>query len=69
MDFTLVPAEELERDIYSTGFYKAKARNIQLCCSQLIERFGGEIPQTMEELQKNRKNNFHARKPRATKAS
>lgn len=50
LDFTLVPAEELERDIYSTGFYKAKARNIQLCCSQLIERFEGEIPQTMEEL-------------------
>jgi endonuclease-3 len=49
-DFTLVPAEELERDIYSTGFYKAKARNIQLCCSQLINRFGGEIPRTMEEL-------------------
>ncbi len=50
LDFTRVPAEELERDIYSTGFYKAKARNIQLCCSQLIERFEGEIPQTMEEL-------------------
>lgn len=50
LDFTLVPAEELERDIYSTGFYKAKARNIQLCCTQLIERFGGEIPQTMDEL-------------------
>lgn len=50
LDFTLVPIEELEHDIYSTGFYKAKARNIQMCCSQLIERFGGEIPQTMEEL-------------------
>jgi endonuclease-3 len=42
--------EQLEGMIRSTGFYRAKARNIQLCCRQLLERHGGEIPSTMEEL-------------------
>ncbi len=50
VEFATIPIEELERDIYSTGFYKAKAKNIQACCRQLIDRFNGEIPQTMDEL-------------------
>lgn len=49
-EFADVAIEELERDIYSTGFYKAKAKNIQACCRQLIERFDSVIPQTMDEL-------------------
>ena len=49
-EFASIPIEELEKDIYSTGFYKAKAKNIQSCCRQLIDRFQGEIPQTMDEL-------------------
>lgn len=49
-EFASIPIEELEKDIYSTGFYKAKAKNIQACCRQLIDRFQGEIPQTMDEL-------------------
>jgi endonuclease-3 len=42
--------EELENLIRSTGFFRAKARNIQLCARQLVERHGGEVPSTMEEL-------------------
>jgi endonuclease-3 len=49
-DYTLVPVEELEHDVFSTGFYKAKARNVQSCCTALVERFGGEVPRTLEEL-------------------
>ena len=41
---------EIEQIIRSTGFFRAKARNIQLCCRQLLERHGGEVPSTMEEL-------------------
>lgn len=41
---------ELEKLIRPTGFFRAKARNIQLCCRQLVERHGGEVPSTMEEL-------------------
>jgi endonuclease-3 len=42
--------EELENLIRPTGFYRAKARNIQTCCRQLLERHGGKVPATMEEL-------------------
>ncbi len=49
-DYLRVPIEELERDIYPTGYYKAKARAIRGCCQALLERFGGEVPQTLEEL-------------------
>jgi len=49
-DYLRVPLEELERDIYPTGYYKAKARNIRACCQALLERFGGRVPQTIEEL-------------------
>ena len=41
---------ELERLIQSTGFYRNKARNIQLCCRDLVEKHGGQVPSTMEEL-------------------
>lgn len=49
-DYFAIPQEELEKDIFSTGFYKAKARNIQLCCRLLVEKFGGEVPNTRDKL-------------------
>jgi len=49
-DYVNVPLEELEVDIKSTGFYRNKAKNIQLCCQQLMERFGGLVPTTLDEL-------------------
>lgn len=42
--------EELERDIHSTGFYHNKAKNIIACCQELRERFGGEVPGSIEDL-------------------
>jgi len=48
--FAKVSQEELEREIRSTGFYRNKAKNIRLCCQQLVQRFGGRVPDTMEEL-------------------
>ena len=48
--FVAVPQKELEKDIYSTGFFRNKAKNIQAACSRLIEEFGGEVPRTMDEL-------------------
>lgn len=41
---------ELEKDIHSTGFYRNKAKNIIACCKDLMEKFGGEVPRTLEEL-------------------
>jgi endonuclease-3 len=51
-DYLLVEAEELEQDIFSTGFYKAKAKNIRGACRMIIDDFGGKVPQTMEDLLK-----------------
>ena len=48
--FAKADVGELEDMIRSTGFFRAKARNIIDCAGMLLEKFGGEIPQTMEEL-------------------
>src|SRR4051812_1959419 len=42
--------EELEKDIQSTGFYRNKAKSIRGMAASLLEKHGGEVPQTMEEL-------------------
>ena len=49
-DYARAPLSELEQAIRSTGFYRNKARNIQACCRALVERHGGQVPRTMEEL-------------------
>ena len=41
---------EVEAVIRSTGFFRAKAKNIRGCCQALMERHGGEVPRTLEEL-------------------
>jgi endonuclease-3 len=49
-DFADAPRAELEQFIKSAGFFRSKAKNIQNCCRKLVERHGGEVPRTMEEL-------------------
>lgn len=49
-DFCNAPLAELEQDVRSTGFFRNKARSIHGACCLIIERFGGEVPQTLEEL-------------------
>ncbi|OLD35950.1 MAG: endonuclease III [Armatimonadetes bacterium 13_1_40CM_3_65_7] len=49
-EFANAGREELERAIHSTGFFRAKARAIQNASRMLLERYGGEIPRTLEEL-------------------
>ena len=49
-DYALVPQEELEKDIQSTGFFRNKAKNIKAMAASLIEQHGGTVPQTMDEL-------------------
>ena len=49
-DYVNVPRPELEQDIKSCGFYRAKAKAIQGLCAMLIEKHGGKVPQTMAEL-------------------
>ena len=49
-DFANAPLAELEQAVRTTGFYRSKAKNIKACCAALVEKFGGEVPRTMEEL-------------------
>jgi len=49
-DYANADIKEIEQDIHSTGFYHNKAKNLQGCCRLLVEKFGGQVPKTMEEL-------------------
>jgi len=42
--------EDLEEIIRSTGFFKNKAKNLKNCAQALVDKHGGKVPQTMEEL-------------------
>src|SRR4051812_37247315 len=49
-DYAAAPPEELERGIQSTGFYRNKARSLRAMAAALLERHGGQVPRTMDEL-------------------
>ncbi|MBW2031100.1 MAG: endonuclease III [Deltaproteobacteria bacterium] len=49
-DYMKAPISELEKEIRSTGFYKNKAKSIKGCCMELINRYGGRVPDNMEDL-------------------
>jgi endonuclease-3 len=49
-DYANSDLKELEKDIRSTGFYRNKARNIKNCCRMLAEKFGSQVPRTMQEM-------------------
>lgn len=51
-DYIAVPLEELQQDIRSIGLYRTKAKNIQKLCHVLIDKHGGKVPETKEELMK-----------------
>ena len=45
-----LPVETIERLIYPVSFYRHKARYVKEACRQLLTRFGGRVPQNMDEL-------------------
>ena len=49
-DYVALPQEQLEEIIRTTGFFRAKAKNIKACCADLVGKHGGEVPKTMDEL-------------------
>jgi endonuclease III len=49
-DYLAVPPEELERDIFATGFYRQKTRWLRATMRMLIEEFDGQVPRRMEDL-------------------
>lgn len=51
-DFIRISPEELEKEIYSTGFYRNKAKNIIGACKIIASEYNSKVPDTMEELLK-----------------
>jgi endonuclease-3 len=49
-DFANADYDELCEDIRSAGFYRSKAKNIILASQRIIDAYGGEVPDTMEDL-------------------
>ena len=49
-DWAKADVKQIEEDIRSTGFFHNKAINIKAACTRIAEHYGGEVPNTMEEL-------------------
>ena len=49
-DYLAVPQEELERDIYATGFFRQKTKSIRGTMRMLLEEFDGKVPTRLEDL-------------------
>ena len=50
--FINLSLEEIEQEIYSTGFYKNKAKSIKGMAAAVVNEYGGELPQTLNEMVK-----------------
>ena len=49
-DWLRVPGPALERELKPTGFFRQKTKAVKAACQGIVERFGGEVPKTMDEL-------------------
>lgn len=49
-DYLAVPVEELERDIYATGFFRQKTRSLRGTMTVLLQEFGGQVPRRLDDL-------------------
>jgi endonuclease-3 len=49
-DYLAVPVEELERDVYATGFYRQKTKSIRGAMQVLLEEFDGVVPRRLDDL-------------------
>ena len=49
-DYAKLPLAKLEKQIGKINFYRNKAKSIHNCCTQLVERFNGQVPDTLENL-------------------
>lgn len=51
-DYLAVPVEELERDIFATGFFRQKAKSLRGAMQRIVEVHGGEVPEAFDDLLK-----------------
>ncbi len=52
LGFINLSLEDIEQEIYSTGFYKNKAKSIQGMAAAVVHEYGGKLPQTLNEMVK-----------------
>lgn len=51
-DYLAVPVEELQQDIFATGFYRQKAKSLRGAMQKIIEEHGGDVPESFDDLLK-----------------
>ena len=51
-DYLKVESSQLEKDIFSTGFYRQKTKSIKSCCDVLLNDYNGKVPSEFEKLTK-----------------
>ena len=49
-DYARTTQPQLEKDIGKINFYRNKARAIRNCCKEIVERFGGKVPDKLDDL-------------------
>jgi endonuclease-3 len=49
-DYADAPIQKLEEDIRRINFYRKKAKSIQNCCREIVNRFGGKVPNNLDDL-------------------
>jgi endonuclease-3 len=49
-DYLAAPQEELEREIFATGFFRQKAKSLRGTMRMLLEEFDGQVPRRVEQL-------------------
>lgn len=49
-DLAAAPIKRLEKYVQSAGFFRNKAKNIKACCTDLVEKHGGEVPRDLDAL-------------------
>jgi endonuclease III len=49
-DYAAIPQEDLEVAIKSTGFFRSKSKSLRSMAQDLVDKFGGKVPASMEEL-------------------
>jgi endonuclease-3 len=49
-DYARAPVEQLQQQIQKINFFRNKARSIHNCCSELVARFNGKVPEQLEQL-------------------
>ncbi|MCJ7544500.1 MAG: endonuclease III [Phycisphaerae bacterium] len=49
-DFAAATQEELQEQVRTTGFFRNKAKNIRAACQRLVQAYGGQVPDTMDDL-------------------